>query len=180
MWNLSNKLTMVRIALVPVFVLVLLLVPAPLGNYIALFVFAAASFTDYLDGHLARKHGWVTNFGKFIDPLADKLLVTTALILLCERGNLAGWIVVILIARDFVISGFRLLASDQGVVIAAHFWGKAKTVCQMIMIMLMILNIDALWYQILTQIFVAASLVTAIISLADYFLTNKDILKEGK
>ena len=127
--NLPNKLTVLRVIMVPFFV-VFMLIPSLGGaanKYIALALFCIASFTDFLDGHLARKNNLVTNFGKFMDPLADKLLVCSALICLSSLGKLATWIVLVIIAREFIISGFRLVASDNGIVIAASYWGKFKT-----------------------------------------------------
>ena len=149
--NLPNKLTCFRVVLIPFFVFFMM---APFfegyGNYIALVIFIVASLTDLLDGKIARKYHLVTNFGKFMDPLADKLLVCSAMICLIQTGQLAAWIVIIIISREFIISGFRLIASDNGVVIAASYWGKFKTVFQMVMICLMIANIPAL--RLLTDI----------------------------
>lgn len=129
--NLPNKLTTFRVILIPFFVFFML---APnmtgINNYIAVAIFIVASLTDLLDGKIARKYNLVTNFGKFMDPLADKLLVCSAMICLIQTGQLAAWIVVIIIAREFIISGFRLIASDNGVVIAASYWGKFKTTFQ--------------------------------------------------
>ena len=137
--NLPNKLTIMRVILIPFFVFFLL---APYfgeyGNYIAAAIFIVASLTDLLDGKIARKYGLVTNFGKFMDPLADKLLVCAAMICLTENGRLSAWIVIIIISREFIISGFRLVASDNGIVIAASYWGKFKTVFQMLMIIVLI------------------------------------------
>ena len=138
--NLPNKLTTFRVILIPFFVFFLL---APYfegyGNYIALVIFIVASLTDFLDGKIARKYNLVTNFGKFMDPLADKLLVCSAMICLIQTGQLAAWIVVIIIAREFIISGFRLVAADNDIVIAASYWGKFKTVSQMFMELLAVL-----------------------------------------
>jgi CDP-diacylglycerol--glycerol-3-phosphate 3-phosphatidyltransferase len=131
-----------------------------------------------LDGYLARKNNLVTNFGKFMDPLADKLLVCSALICLIETGQLAAWIVIIIIAREFIISGFRLVASDAGVVIAASYWGKFKTVFQMIMICLMIADISKI--AIVTTIIMYIALALTIISLVDYLIKNKDVMKDTK
>ncbi len=127
--NLPNKLTVLRVLMIPFFV-VFMITPLAEGNgkYIALALFCIASLTDMLDGKIARKHNLVTNFGKFMDPLADKLLVCSAMICLIETGKLQAWIVLIIIAREFIISGFRLVASDNGIVIAASYWGKFKTV----------------------------------------------------
>ncbi len=176
--NLPNKLTLLRVLMIPFFVFFLLYDKLGYtGRIIALVLFCAASFTDYLDGHIARKYHLVTNFGKFMDPLADKLLVCSALICFVGKGELAAWIVIIIIAREFIISGFRLVASDNGVVIAANYWGKFKTVSQMIMIILIILDLDFL--SILTQIFIWIALALTVISLEEYIRQNIGVLKEG-
>ena len=155
-WNLPNKLTIMRAVMVPFFVAALLWKDGAVFSLriIALVLFCAASFTDYLDGHIARKYNLVTNFGKFMDPLADKLLVCSALICMVQLGQLPAWIVIIIIAREFIISGFRLVASDQGVVIAASMWGKSKTVSQMITIILLILNFTEGPLYLLTRIMI--------------------------
>lgn len=179
--NLPNKLTILRVILVPFFVFFML---APFfegyGNYIAVAIFIIASFTDFLDGYLARKHNLVTNFGKFMDPLADKLLVCSAMICLIETGQLASWIVIIIISREFIISGFRLVASDNGVVIAASYWGKFKTVSQMLMIIVLILDIQLPVFKILGTVLIYVALALTIISLVDYVVKNKDVLKDQK
>ena len=125
--NLPNRLTVLRVCMVPVFVVFMLW--NGLGSsakYVAAVIFILASMTDWLDGYLARKNNLVTDFGKFMDPIADKLLVCSAMICLVEKGALPAWIVIIIIGREFIISGFRLVASDKGVVIAASYWGKFK------------------------------------------------------
>ena len=176
--NLPNKLTLLRVLMIPFFVFFLLYDKLGYtGRIIALVLFCAASFTDYLDGHIARKYHLVTNFGKFMDPLADKLLVCSALICFVGKGELAAWIVIIIIAREFIISGFRLVASDNGVVIAANYWGKFETVSQMIMIILIILDLDFL--NILTQIFIWIALALTVISLEEYIRQNIGVLREG-
>ena len=180
MWNIANKLTVLRMIMVPIYVLVFTLVPEPWNRYLAFILFAAASYTDHLDGKLARERNLVTNFGKFMDPLADKLLVIPALICFVENGQLAGWILIIIVAREFIISGFRLVAASSGIVIAAGIWGKLKTVAQMIMVLLMILNFDWGWYQVLIQIFVVLSVLLTIISLVDYIWNNRKVLTEKK
>ena len=147
------------------------------NRYIALVIFAAASITDWFDGYLARKNNLITNFGKFMDPLADKLLVCSAMICMIELGRLPAWFVIIIIGREFIISGFRLVASDNHVVIAASYWGKFKTTFQMIMVILMIANIQAL--NILTQIVMWIALALTIISLIDYIVKNKNVLFDG-
>lgn len=177
--NLPNKLTTFRVILIPFFVFFML---APnmtgISNYIAVAIFIVASLTDLLDGKIARKYNLVTNFGKFMDPLADKLLVCSAMICLIQTGQLAAWIVVIIIAREFIISGFRLIASDNGVVIAASYWGKFKTTFQMLMVIVLILNIQMPFFQILGVILTYVALILTVVSLIDYIVKNKDVLKE--
>lgn len=179
--NLPNKLTIFRVILIPFFVF-FLLVPnvVPYSNYIAVAIFIVASLTDLLDGKIARKYNLVTNFGKFMDPLADKLLVCSAMICLIQTGQLAAWIVVIIIAREFIISGFRLIASDNGIVIAASYWGKFKTTFQMLMVIVLILDIQNQVFQILGTVLIYISLALTVISLIDYVVKNKDVLKEQK
>ena len=145
------------------------------GRWIALAIFSVASFTDYLDGHLARKHNCITSFGKFMDPLADKLLVGAALICLVGLNLIEAWIVVVIIGREFIISGFRLVASDKGVVIAASIWGKVKTVVQIIMIIVLIANFGGI-FEAIGVALIWASLVLTIISLVDYVYKNRQIL----
>lgn len=176
--NLPNKLTMFRVILIPVFVVFLLVDITPYDKWIALAIFVIASLTDLLDGKIARKYNLVTNFGKFMDPLADKLLVCSALICLVELGKIPAWIVIVIIAREFIISGFRLIASDNGVVIAASYWGKFKTTFQMVMICLMIADIDEI--SLFTTVVMWAALVLTVISLVDYLVKNKDVMKDTK
>ena len=179
--NLPNKLTIFRVILIPFFVVFLLLDPDnQMYRYIADAIFIVASLTDMLDGKIARKYNLVTNFGKFMDPLADKLLVCSAMICLIATGQMAAWIVIIIIAREFIISGFRLVASDNGIVIAASYWGKFKTVFQMLMIIVLILNINHPVMVMLGQILVYIALALTVISLLDYVIKNKDVLKEQK
>ena len=178
--NLRNKLTIVRMIMIIPFV-VFMLVPiggAGVAKWIALALFVIASLTDLLDGKIARKYNLVTTFGKFMDPLADKLLVCSALICLVEMGKIPSWIVIIIISREFIISGFRLVASDNGVVIAASYWGKFKTTFQMVMIILMIADIQAL--SLVTAIVMWIALILTVISLADYLVKNKDCLADQK
>ena len=146
-------------------------------RYVAAALFIIASLTDMLDGKIARKYNLVTNFGKFMDPLADKLLVCSALICMIELRELPAWMVIIIISREFIISGFRLVASDNGVVIAAS-WGKFKTTFQMIGVVLLIFNIPAL--STLTTIIVWIALALTVISLVDYIVKNAGVLTEGK
>ena len=176
--NLPNKLTMFRVILIPFFVVFMLVDITPFDMWVALAVFIVASLTDLLDGKIARKYDLVTNFGKFMDPLADKLLVCSALICLVALGRIPAWIVIVIIAREFIISGFRLIASDNGVVIAASYWGKFKTTFQMVMICLMIADIAAL--ALLTDVVMWAALALTVISLADYLWKNKDVMKDTK
>jgi CDP-diacylglycerol--glycerol-3-phosphate 3-phosphatidyltransferase len=176
--NLPNKITLFRVFMIPIFVVFMLIPAIPGSRYIAAAIFIIAALSDLLDGYLARKHNLVTNFGKFMDPLADKLLVSSALICLVELGLLPAWIVIIIIAREFIISGFRLIASDNGIVIAASWWGKVKTAVQMIMSVMLIINLDITFINILEQaaIYLAAAL--TVISLIDYMIKNKKVLKE--
>lgn len=177
--NLPNKLTIFRVILIPFFVFFMLVpVTGTMDSLIALLIFVVASLTDLLDGYIARKHGLVTNFGKFMDPLADKLLVCSALICLVELRRVPSWVVIIIIAREFIISGFRLIASDKGVVIAASYWGKFKTTFQMLMICLMILNLGSL--SLITSVVMWAALILTLISLVDYLVKNKEIMKDTK
>ncbi|MDE7277372.1 MAG: CDP-diacylglycerol--glycerol-3-phosphate 3-phosphatidyltransferase [Lachnospiraceae bacterium] len=176
--NLPNKLTMFRVILIPFFVLFMLAGITGVDKWIALAIFIVASLTDLLDGKIARKYNLVTNFGKFMDPLADKLLVCSALICLVEMAKLPAWMVIVIIAREFIISGFRLIASDNGVVIAASYWGKFKTTFQMVMICLLIADIEAI--NIITNVVVWAALILTVVSLVDYLVKNKDIMKETK
>ncbi len=179
--NLPNKLTVLRVILIPFFVFFLMAPYFPgYGNYIAVAIFIAASLTDMLDGKIARKYNLVTNFGKFMDPLADKLLVCSALICLVETGRLASWVVIVIIAREFIISGFRLVAADNGVVIAASYWGKFKTTFQMLMVIVLILNIPHPAFVLLGAAFTWIALILTVVSLVDYIAKNKDVLKEQK
>ena len=173
--NLPNKLTMFRVILIPVFIIVLMagIFSEPLNRYIGVAVFCIASFTDYLDGNIARKYNLVTNFGKFMDPLADKLLVSSALICMIELGMLPAWIVIIIISREFIITGFRLIAVENGVVIAASWWGKIKTVMQMVMIIFVMLGINDLSGMVL----IALATIFTIISGVDYIVKNIGVLK---
>ena len=177
--NLPNKLTCVRMAMIPFFVLFMYLT-FPSARIIALVIFIAASLTDTADGYIARKYDLVTDFGKFMDPLADKLLVCSAMICLVGSDELPAWIVIIIIAREFIISGFRLVAADNGIVIAASMWGKAKTVSQMAMIIVLLLNIDLPFFVILGQILIWVALVLTIVSLVDYIIKNKEVLGSQK
>ena len=148
------------------------------NKWISLVLFVVASLTDLLDGKIARKYNLVTNFGKFMDPLADKLLVCSAMICLVEMGDLEAWIVIVIISREFIISGFRLVASDNGVVIAASYWGKFKTVFQMAMIIVLIADLGG-FFDMIGTVLVWIALALTIISLLDYVLKNKQVLTQG-
>ena len=178
--NLPNKLTVLRVILIPFFVVSMMIENGAnqTFRYVAAAIFIIASLTDMLDGKIARKYNLVTNFGKFMDPLADKLLVCSALICLIQLGQLPAWMVIIIVSREFIISGFRLVAAEQGIVIAASYWGKFKTTFQMIAVVLMILNFEAL--SAVTLICTWAALILTIISLVDYISKNHKVLTEGK
>ena len=200
--NLPNKLTCLRVLMIPFFVIFMLLSihsqagidalrasafagdPAARSfivfRWISFVIFCAASFTDFLDGQIARRCNLVTDFGKFMDPLADKLLVCSALILLTAEGSLASWIVILIIAREFIISGFRLVAADNGIVIAASWWGKFKTVSQMLLCMVLILPKLPLMIgkaPVIAITAIAAAL--TLISLFDYMRKNIRVITEG-
>ena len=183
--NLPNKLTILRTILIPFFLAAMLWEAVPYGNWIALVIFAIASLTDMLDGKIARKYNLVTNFGKFMDPLADKLLVSSALIAFVELGRIPCWIVIIIIAREFIISGFRLVAADNGIVIAAGIWGKIKTAEQMVMICILLADLGSVFpsvagsIYIVEEVLIYASLVLTIVSLCDYLIHNKGVLAEN-
>lgn len=189
--NLPNKLTIFRVILIIPFILLLLgshegwawfqCLPGFITEYadfIALGIFIVASLTDMADGKIARKYNLVTNFGKFMDPLADKLLVCSAMIALIQMGRIPAWIVILIISREFIISGFRLVAADNNVVIAASYWGKFKTTFQMIMVCLMIANLEQL--KLVTDIVMWIALALTIISLVDYLVKNKSVMTDGK
>ncbi len=187
--NLPNQLTVFRVILIIPFVIVLLGANAGwfgmqelTGDCFALGIFLLACLTDLLDGKIARKYNFITNFGKFMDPLADKVLVCAAMICLVELGRMPSWVVVIIISREFIISGFRLVASDNGIVIAASYWGKWKTTFQMIMVALLLLDIGYLYpiYALLSELIMWIALVLTVISLVDYVWKNRAVLKETK
>ena len=178
--NTPNKLTIARMILVPFFVLLILTGWGGDANrYICLAIFVVASITDWFDGYLARKNNLVTNFGKFMDPLADKLLVCSALICMIELDRLPAWFVIIIIAREFIISGFRLIASDNGIVIAASYWGKFKTNFQMFMIIMLIIDLGTSTAVMIENVLIVIATALTIISLIDYLVKNKQVLSEG-
>lgn len=184
--NLPNKLTIFRVILIVPFVIVLLggdagwfgddlLIP----EIAALAIFIIASLTDMIDGKIARKYNLITNFGKFMDPLADKLLVSSALIALVAMERIPAWVVIIIISREFIISGFRLVAADNQVVIAASYWGKFKTAFQMVMVCMMIVDLSDLWpwFGIATDVVMWIALVLTVVSLVDYLIKNRAVMK---
>ena len=193
--NLPNKLTVLRVLMIPVFVVFMMLsvgdtditvlraeLPESfrMYRYLAFAVFCLASFTDFLDGQIARRCNLVTDFGKFMDPLADKLLVCTAMILLTAEGSLSVLAVILIIAREFIISGFRLVASDNGIVIAASWWGKVKTTTQMILCIVLILpGIPGLLGSTFINIFTLIVVLLTIVSLADYMAKNIKFITDG-
>ena len=177
--NLPNKLTILRVILIPFFVVFMLFdITGAADKWIALVIFCVASLTDMLDGKIARKYNLVTNFGKFMDPLADKLLVCTALICLTSMNRLNVIVVLVIIAREFIISGFRLVASDNGIVIAASYWGKFKTVSQMALIIVLIMDLGGVW-NVGGRVLTWVALLLTIVSLIDYIAKNKQVLTQG-
>ncbi len=176
--NVPNALTILRMCLVPVFVLFMLTgIGGSYGDIIAGVIFIVASLTDTLDGHIARKYNQITVFGKFMDPLADKLLVCSALICLVELERIPAWIVIIIIGRDFIISGFRLVAAEKGFVIAANIWGKIKTAVQMVMVVVVVFHFGGV-FDIVEQVLIWAALALTVISLVDYLWLNRSVLEE--
>lgn len=179
--NLANKLTILRIFLVPIFML-FLLIDMPNGDYIAAVIFVIAALTDTLDGYIARSRNQITTFGKFMDPLADKLLVCSALIILVEMQRLSSWIVVLIIAREFAITGLRVLAASEGITIAASWWGKFKTSSQMFLIVVLLLNNYpfSLVRIPMNKIAVVLTLIFTVVSGADYLIKNKRVFLDGE
>ena len=178
--NLPNKLTILRVLMIPVFLFFLLTdTVGSASKWIAAAVFILASLTDFLDGHIARKYNLVTNFGKFMDPLADKLLVCSAMIVLVGMDRLSSLVAITIIAREFIISGFRLVASDNGVVIAASYWGKFKTNFQMFMIIMLIIDLGNKTAVLIENVLIVIAVALTIISLVDYLYKNRQVLSEG-
>lgn len=198
--NLPNKITVARILLIPIMIIIpfiglenIVFGNVTLGNFIVLIIFLVASFTDFLDGYLARKNNLVTTFGKFLDPIADKLLVLSALIMLVEQGIVPGWIPIIIAAREFIVSGIRMLAAGEGNVIAASWLGKVKTVSQMVAISLAFLSTNrfmqfidesltggSLVLNILMSLGMLVSVIATIWSGVDYFMKSKDVVLKSK
>ena len=177
--NLPNKLTLIRVLMIPLFVIFMYL-PFTAGRYIALAVFIAASLTDTADGFIARRFGLVTDFGKFMDPLADKLLVCAALICLVRSGDIPAWVVIVIISREFIISGVRIIAADKGIVIAASFWGKIKTICQMVMIIFVLCNFKGNGAVVIRNILIYLSVILTVFSLLDYLNKNRSVLGDSR
>ena len=178
--NLPNKITVFRILMIPFFVACMLIKKIPYHEIIAGVIFIIAALSDLVDGKIARRFNLVTNFGKFMDPLADKLLVQSALLCFVANGLLPAWIAIVIMSREFIISGFRLVAADKGIVIAAGYLGKLKTVFQMVMSVMLIFHFSHPVWLATEQIFIWGSLILTIVSLVDYFIKNKDVLKETK
>lgn len=171
--NLPNKITLFRVILVPIFILTMYLFPE--NNILSLLVFTVAALSDALDGYLARKHNLVTNFGKFMDPLADKILTMSAFVMLVERGAIPAWIIIVVLAREFAITGFRVLAADSGVTIAASNLGKFKTITQMLSIIAYFILGNTIIFTILVYIMLIATAVSGY----DYLVKNINILKDN-
>ncbi|WP_317855510.1 CDP-diacylglycerol--glycerol-3-phosphate 3-phosphatidyltransferase [Chakrabartyella piscis] len=172
--NLPNKLTIMRVLLIPVFLVCLFCLESPTNNIAATAIFVIASLTDFLDGYLARKWNMVSNFGKFMDPLADKLLVMSALVAMVEIGSLPAWVVVVILAREFAITGFRTLAMEANIVMAASWWGKIKTTVQMIMIVVLLVDLPNV--AVLENILIGLAVFFTILSGWDYIWKNKQVL----
>ncbi len=175
--NIPNYLTTARVILIPFFVLFMVTdLGGSASKWIACAIFCVASITDFLDGYLARKYNLVSNFGKLMDPLADKMLVSAAMICLTEAGRLAAWIVIVIISREFIISGIRQLAADNGVVIAASYWGKFKTNFQIFMIIMLIIDLGSPVAVMIENVLIIIATALTIISLVDYLVKNKNVI----
>ena len=195
--NLANKLTLGRIFLVPIFLIFIAAKNIPYGTFIATFIFVLASLTDKLDGYIARSRNQITNFGKFMDPLADKLLVTSALISLVELHIVPSWAAVIIIAREFAVSGLRTVAAADGKVIAASWWGKIKTVIQIIAIVVLLIQVNigtssyltnlvskneflSWFFDYMPSVLLWAAVIITLVSGFDYFRKNKNTISTDK
>ncbi|MFL0268289.1 CDP-diacylglycerol--glycerol-3-phosphate 3-phosphatidyltransferase [Candidatus Clostridium radicumherbarum] len=180
--NLANKLTLIRIFLIPIFLVFIAVNSIPYGKIIATAVFVLAALTDKLDGYIARSRNQVTRFGKFMDPLADKLLVTAALISLVEFQLIPTWVAVIIIAREFAVTGLRSLAAAEGIVIAASWWGKIKTVIQIIAIVFALINLNykGLYFAEISNLIMYLAVIVTLLSGFDYFIKNKDVIRTDK
>lgn len=171
--NTANKLTLIRIALIPVF-LIVLYIGFPFANWVALAIFIIASLTDFADGYIARHYNQITDFGKFMDPLADKMLTMAAMCWFVQNGEMWGWVLALVLLREFAVSGMRLVAVEQGKVIAAAWSGKIKTASTMVCICLM-LAFDAAWLDLVSQLIILA---TTLYSGTEYFIKNKDVFSK--
>lgn len=180
--NLPNKLTILRVAMIPIFIVFMFWESIPYSNWIAGAIFILACITDFFDGYLARKYNLITTFGKFMDPLADKLLVCAALICFVADTScpLPAWVVIIIISREFIISGFRFVAAERGIVIAASYWAKIKTTVQMIMSIVLIFDINHQVVYVVEWILIYAAMILTVVSLIEYLYKNREVLKEGK
>jgi CDP-diacylglycerol---glycerol-3-phosphate 3-phosphatidyltransferase len=180
--NLPNKITVLRVLMIPFFLLFLLgnFFDETTSRYIAIFIFITASATDALDGYIARSRNLTTNLGKFMDPLADKLLVCSALIAMVELGDIPSWVVIIIIAREFTVTGFRIVAASENIVISAGFWGKIKTIVQMAMIVALLFKFQNEYYRMFANSLIIASVVLTVISGIEYIYSNIEVLKESK
>lgn len=176
--NLANKLTVFRVILIPFFLVALYTLPIEYANYVGVSIFIIASATDWLDGYIARSRNMVTDFGKFMDPLADKLLVTSALIYFIEVNMLPAWVVIVIVSREFIISGFRLVAANSGKVIAASWWGKIKTATTMIMIIVLLFDFKFMFINYIEIILISAATIFTVISAFDYIIKNKSVFRE--
>ena len=180
--NLPNKLTLLRVCMIPLFV-ILALVETTATQILAVIVFLLACFTDYLDGHIARSCNLVTDFGKFMDPIADKLLVMSALVILVSQSRMPAWVCIVMLAREFIISGFRLVAAGKGTVIAAGMTGKAKTVTQMVAIVMLLMFSSAHggghgFFYVLSNIVLYASAILSIVSCVEYIWNNRSVIAD--
>ncbi len=178
--NVPNRLTILRVIMIPLFVIAMLWEELPYSDYWAGGLFIAACVTDFFDGYLARKYNQVTTFGKFMDPLADKLLVCAALIcfLADSETNMPAWVVIVIISREFIISGFRLVAAEKGVTIAASYWGKIKTFVQMVMSVILVFHFEHEIFRTIESILIYASVILTVISLTDYIYKNRAVMKD--
>ena len=178
--NIANKLTVFRMILVPFFVLFILTDFTPYNELIALIIFVVATITDKLDGTIAKRTGTVTNFGKFMDPMADKLICCSAFVCLSAMGDIPAWVVLIIIGREFAISGIRQIAADNGVAIAASFWGKTIAQMAMIIIMLVTRVFTNISLDILSSVVMYIAVALTVISIVDYIIKNKSVLTLGE
>ncbi len=176
--NLPNKLTILRVILIPFFVFFYYASFIPGNNWIALGIYIVACLTDMADGKIARKYNLVTTFGKFMDPLADKILVTTALILFVGSGKMNAVALIIIVSRDLIVNGLRMIAGEKGIVLAAGWSGKVKTTVQMIMAIALLIDFGFGWWGILEQVLIWLSVLLTIVSLVDYLYQNKQVLKD--